>query len=116
MRCLVDECAGPAVAEWLRGLGHEVCSIYDESPGLDDTSILAKASDENRILITADKDFGEKVYRDRASHCGVVLLRLRDERAASKIDALRKLLNDFAGRLPDEFVVVTETQVRFARS
>ena len=72
MRFLVDECAGPAAASWLRGLGHDVYSIFDESPGLDDGSIIAQASAENRILITADKDFGDIVYRDQSSHCGVV--------------------------------------------
>jgi len=41
-------------------------------------------------------------------------LRLEDERATSKIDAVRRLLN-YADRLADHFVVVTETRVRFAR-
>jgi hypothetical protein len=31
MRFLVDECTGPAVAEWLRGQKHEVFSVYDEA-------------------------------------------------------------------------------------
>ena len=35
MRFLVDECIGPAVAEWLRRLKHEVFSVYDEARGLD---------------------------------------------------------------------------------
>jgi uncharacterized protein with PIN domain len=32
MRFLVDECTGPAVAKWLREQGHDVVSVYDESP------------------------------------------------------------------------------------
>ena len=35
MRFLVDECTGPAVAEWLRKQNHEVFSVYDEARGLD---------------------------------------------------------------------------------
>ena len=48
---------------------------------------LDKAYSENWVLITNDKDFGEKVYRERRSHHGIVLLRLQDERSVSKITA-----------------------------
>jgi predicted nuclease of predicted toxin-antitoxin system len=90
--------------------------VYDQARGLDDDAVLQKAVAENRILITNDKDFGEKVYRERRSHKGVVFLRLEDERAAVKIETLRRLLERYADRLPNNFVVVTETRVRFARA
>ncbi|RMD93201.1 MAG: hypothetical protein D6813_04480 [Calditrichaeota bacterium] len=64
MRFLVDECTGPAVAEWLRGQGYEVFSVYDEARGMDDEAIIQKAVAENWILITNDKDFEEKIYRE----------------------------------------------------
>jgi len=82
---------------------------------VEDDRIIQKAFDENWILITNDKDFGEKVYRQRFPHRGVVLLRLDDERTRSKIDALRSLLTHYADRIPESFVVVTETRVRFSR-
>jgi predicted nuclease of predicted toxin-antitoxin system len=116
MRFLVDECTGPAVAHWLRGQNHEVFSVYENARGMEDDEIIQKAFDEDWILVTNDKDFGEKVYRERHPHRGVVLLRLEDERANSKIDTIRRLLRDYAKRLPNHFVVVTETRVRFARS
>ena len=116
MRFLVDECTGPGVAEWLRGQRHEVFSVYDEARGMNDDDILQKAFAENWILITNDKDFGEKVYREQRSHHGIVLLRLEDERAVIKIETLDKLLGNYADQLPDKFVVVTETAVRFARA
>ena len=50
--------------------------------------ILRKASEENWILITNDKGFGERIYRERHPHRGVVLLRLDDERAANKTKTL----------------------------
>jgi predicted nuclease of predicted toxin-antitoxin system len=114
MRFLVDECTGPAVARWLRRQSHEVFSVYEDARGMADEDVLAKANAESRILITNDKDFGEMVFRERKQHRGVIFLRLHDERAASKIDALRKLLASYPDRLLDAFVVVTETQIRFA--
>jgi predicted nuclease of predicted toxin-antitoxin system len=115
MRFLVDECTGPAVAAWLRSQGHDVFSVFDEAPGMADEQIIGKAASERRILITNDKDFGEKVYRDGRVHAGVVLLRLTDERASSKTDVLRRLLHAYESRLPQGFTVVTEERVRFAR-
>lgn len=115
MRFLVDECTGPAVASWLRDQNHDVFSVYDEARGLDDDDIIQKAFDEEWILITNDKNFGDKVYRDGRLHHGVILLRLEDERSASKILVLSRLLKAFSDRIPDSFLVVTEKQVRFAK-
>ena len=114
MRFLVDECAGSKVAGWLRDESHEVFSVFDDARGMTDDDILEKALSENWILITADKDFGELVFRERRSHHGIVLLRLEDERAANKIEVLRKLLEGYAEKLPGHFVTVTETKVRIA--
>jgi predicted nuclease of predicted toxin-antitoxin system len=116
MRLLVDECTGPVVAQWLRNEGHTVFSIYDDARGLDDESILQKAFNEDWILITNDKDFGEKVYRENFLHRGIVFLRLDDERAKNKIDKLRQVFENFSDRLHDSFVVVTENKVRFGRN
>lgn len=115
MRFLVDECTGPSVARWLREQSHEVYSVYDDARGMPDDDILKKAHSENWILITNDKDFGDKVYRQKMPHNGVVLLRLQDERIAAKTAALRILLERYSDRLADAFVVVTETQIRFAQ-
>ena len=115
MRFLVDECSGPALAKWLRDeRGHEVFSVFDETPGADDDFLIRKAFSENWVLVTNDKDFGEKVFRERRPHRGVVFLRLDDERAANKINVLGRLLDGYGNRIVGCFVVVTETQVRFA--
>lgn len=114
MRFLVDECTGPAVARWLREKSHEVFSVYEEARGITDTEILEKAYSENWILITNDKDFGEKIVREKRPHCGVIFLRLKDERAGSKIEAIRKLLDLYGDRISNRFIVVAESQVRFA--
>jgi predicted nuclease of predicted toxin-antitoxin system len=115
MRFLVDECTGPVVARWLREQQHEVFSVYEEARGTDDDSIIQKAYEESWLLITNDKDFGEKIYRQRRPHRGVIFLRLQDERASIKIRILRRLLERFASQLVGRFVVVTENRIRFAR-
>ncbi|MBC2699315.1 MAG: DUF5615 family PIN-like protein [ANME-2 cluster archaeon] len=112
MRFLVDECTGLAVAQWLRLQNHDVVSVYDEIRGADDKEVIKKASEQNRILITNDKDFAELVFREKKQHKGVILLRLEDERAANKIAVLKHLLEKYEKSLPGDFIVVTETTVR----
>lgn len=113
MRFLVDECTGPAVARWLRDQGHEVYSVYEEASGASDDEILRRAYADNWIVITNDKDFGEQVFRKQQRHHGIILLRLQDERATSKINVISKLLAGHADQLVDAFAVVSETQIRF---
>jgi predicted nuclease of predicted toxin-antitoxin system len=114
MRFLVDECTGPKVAEWLRKKNYQVFSVYEEARGMNDENIIAKAFQENWILITNDKDFGEKVFKEGYPHRGIVFLRLEDERSKIKIETIRQLIKNYKDRLKNNFVVVSEKKVRFA--
>jgi predicted nuclease of predicted toxin-antitoxin system len=116
MRFLVDECTGTRLAEWLRKEGYEVFSVYEQARGSTDEDIIKKAFKENWILITNDKDFGEKVYREKYPHRGIIFMRLQDERSANKINVLQRLLSVYLREIPNSFVVVTETKVRFRHS
>jgi predicted nuclease of predicted toxin-antitoxin system len=116
MRFIVDECVGPMVARWLREQSHDVYSVYDESRGLEDEAVIRIAVKERRVLITNDKDFGDKVYREGSLHSGVVLLRLDDQSPEVKIAAIERLLLTYPNRVEGSFAVVTERQVRFGKA
>ena len=115
MRFIVDECTGPGVSKWLKAKGFEVCCVYKEMPGTTDEAIIRKAFHEHWIIITNDKDFGEKIFREGYEHHGVILLRLEDERTVTKIDVLEQFLNSYRNKIKDAFVTITEKIVRFAR-
>jgi len=112
MDFVVDESTGTAVAEFLRGLGHDVLNVVESMPQADDPDILARAAAEKRIVVTNDKDFGELVFRTRKSHGGVILLRLRDESAENRVRVLASVLERWADRLSGSFTVATEGKVR----
>lgn len=116
MKLFTDENIGLEVVAFLRKKGNDVHSITEISPGVSDATVLAKATSENRILITSDTDFGELVYHAGQRHTGVVLLRLDDERNANKIRVLNKLFARYAHELAGNFVVVGETGVRVRTS
>jgi len=110
MRFLVDECTGPAVARWLRAQGHQVFSVYEQARGMADEAVIRKAFTETWILVTNDKGFGEMIYREQQPHHGVVLLRLDDERATCKIEALQRLIEAHASRLADKLSTQSGTE------
>ncbi|HII94613.1 MAG TPA: DUF5615 family PIN-like protein [Candidatus Methanofastidiosum sp.] len=112
MKFIVDECTGPKVARWLRSLNHEVLSVHDEAKGADDETIIDKANRENFILITNDKDFGELIFKFNREHKGVILLRLKNERPENKIYVLSQLLESYSEKLANNFIVVTEKNVK----
>lgn len=116
MRFLVDECTGVLVGRWLKQQGYEVFSVYEQARGISDDQVLDKAYSENWILITNDKDFGEKIYRENLPHKGIVFLRLENERAANKIAVLEQILNGYKGQIANHFVVATEKQIRLGRA
>ena len=81
-------------------------------PQATDAEVLKCAVNENRIVVTNDKDFGEMIFRGRHSHCGVILLRLRDERGENKVRVLANVLAQIGDRLPHCYVVATEIGFR----
>jgi predicted nuclease of predicted toxin-antitoxin system len=115
MNFVVDECTGPTVADWLRREGHDVVSVFEDYRGIDDDAIIEMAHNRRSILVTNDKDFGEKVFREGKVHHGVILLRLADERPLAKIEALRRLLMKHGLELAGNFVVVSDRGVRIAK-
>ena len=108
----MDECAGPAVAQWLRISEHDVISIHPDFRGMDDQVILRWANSDNRILITSDKDYGELIFREGESHQGLILLRMANQTPGNKIEALRLLINSLSPLLEGNFTVVTDSKIR----
>lgn len=80
MRILADENVEQLVIERLRNDGHTVIAVSVESSGETDLPILARAVSENLLLLTADLDFGEYIFRDHqlAPAAGIVQYRLGD--------------------------------------
>lgn len=115
MDFIVDECTGTAVAEDLRAARHDVVVVAESMSQADDQTILNRAFDEKRILITNDKDFGELVFRKGFLHHGVLLLRLQDDSSANRVRVVKTVLGQYGELLKMNFLVATETQVRVRR-
>jgi len=62
--------------ERLRDDGHTVLYVLEMEPSISDDEVIRRANQEFALLLTADKDFGELVFRQRRIVYGVVLIRL----------------------------------------
>ena len=112
MKFLVDENLGSSVSKWLRQQGHDVQCIGTDFSGIDDTAVLNKAYQENRILITCDTDFGELVFKYQYAHSGIVLLRMVNMDFDKTLRFLVNVLDQYRDALPNNFVVASDSGIR----
>ena len=111
MRFLADENIPLYLVAALRRDGHDVVRVDARAPERNDEQVLARATADDRTLITMDTDFGELVFRVGVpADSGVILLRMVAPRSR-RIATLRAAIatrDDWHG----VFAVVTERRVR----
>ena len=112
MKFLVDECVGFAVTHWLCSQNHDALFVGSIMQGATDNDVLQKACNDNRILITCDKDFGNMIFRTGNKHYGIMLIRITRETLNNKIAALDPVIKKYSDQLLYNFVVITENAVR----
>lgn len=111
MRFLADESCDFAVVRGLRESGHDVQAIAEISPRAEDSDVIRIASEEARVLLTEDKDFGRLVHAGAPS-AGVVLFRFPGRARGTLKDEAARLVREYGARLPGRFVVLSPGRVR----
>jgi predicted nuclease of predicted toxin-antitoxin system len=115
MNFLADESVDRQVVERLRQDGHHVLYIAEVAPSIPDEAVLKQANTLEAVLITADKDFGELVYRQGRIHAGVILIRLAGSPPEVKAAIVAAAIHNHSTELPDAFSVVAHGTVRIRR-
>ncbi len=116
MNVVADEDVDSAVVHRLRDDGHEVIYVAELSPSVTDDDVLGQANGRGALLITADKDFGELVFRRRLVHSGVLLLRLAGLTNPTKAEIVAEVCRERGAELLGAFSVVSPGQIRIRRA
>ena len=115
MRFLADENVDRLIVERLRKDGHEVLYVLEMEPGISDDEVLQRANQESALLLTADKDFGELVFRLGRIASGVVLIRLAGLSPQHKAEVVGIAVQERSDKLARNFTVITPGAVRIRR-
>jgi predicted nuclease of predicted toxin-antitoxin system len=112
MLLVADEGVDRGIVERFRLDGHEVLYVADMAPGIPDTAVLQETGQQDGVLVTADKDFGELVFRQGRAASGVVLLRLAGLSARTKADVCSEAFRTYAAEIRGAFTVISPGAVR----
>jgi len=116
VRLVADENIEKEIVDRLRAEGHDVVFIAEAAPGIHDGAVLDRSLEAGRILLTADKDFGELVFRQRLAHSGILLVRLDGVGSEIKARLVAATLHAHGDELSLSFAVLSERALRFRRS
>jgi predicted nuclease of predicted toxin-antitoxin system len=116
MNLLADESVDKPIVDRLRQDGHAVTYMAELLPGATDDVVLQQANSQNALLLTADKDFGELVFRQRRVHSGVVLIRMPGLSTTLKTDLVAATIRSRAAEIPGAFTVISPAMVRIRRT
>ena len=116
MKFLLDACASSrSIYLTLTRLGHDVISAFEIDPSAADEELLALATEEHRILITEDKNFGELVFVRRLPH--PCIIRFIDMPVTEKVAAMLELLQHHGDDMnAGAIIVVTRSRIRIRHS
>ena len=112
LKFILDMGVGNKVGQYLASQGYDALLISTINPSMSDSDILAIAENENRMVITMDKDFGELVYHSERKHAGVLLLRLEDATGEEKVEVMQFIMENFEDRLQNKFFVFKNGRLR----
>src|SRR3989304_1591512 len=99
VRFLADECCDFAVVRALRAAGYDVYAVGEVTQRSDDAEIMAQATQENRILLTEDKDFGWLVFVSGKESAGVILMRFPGNAREALAETVRELVLHYSQKL-----------------
>jgi len=109
---LADESCDFSVVRALRAAGYDVLAVSELTSRSVDRELIAQAVEEQRILLTEDKDFGWLVYVSQVDSNGVILIRYPGHARHNLAQAVTTLINNQAEQLVGAFTVIEPGYIR----
>lgn len=91
-------------------MGFDTVSVIEIMRGARDIDVIQKAKEENRVIITNDRDFGWLAVTYKPP--GVILLRLRKETMENKIKMIHHIIKKHRDSVYGNIIIATEEKIR----
>ena len=115
MKFVADEGVERQIVDGLRNDGHSVWYVAEETPSVSDDFVLSVAHEQNALLMTADTDFGELIYRLGRTATGVVLLRLAGLSTFGKVTRVVNAIKSHGDEMKNAFTVISLRLIRIRK-
>jgi predicted nuclease of predicted toxin-antitoxin system len=110
-----ENCPLPSI-RLLRQADHDTASVTEDSPGIEDAEVLARAADEQRMVLTFDRDYDELIYRLRLRFPkGLIYLGFRPHTPEEPALLLLNLLQTEELQFEERFTAMERDQIRQRR-
>ena len=96
----------------LRKNGYILISIAEDYPGIPDRQVIRIAQENDGILITEDKDFGELVFAYGFKNLSVIFLRYDQPEYHQIEDVLLKCVKKYMDSSVNKFITITKSKIR----
>lgn len=108
MKLLLDTCVWGGAQRQLQEGGHDVvwAGEWENDPG--DQEILKYAHEHGRVLVTLDKDFGERAIVFGETHSGII--RLVGIAAREQATYCLSVLKKYGGKLTNGAIVTVDSR------
>ena len=112
IKFLADVNVEKPLVDYLLKQGYDIKWIPDYNSEMPDEDLLQLANQEERILVTNDKDFGDLIFLQRKLSVGTILFRVKGQKSQEKIKLIKKLLMGYRDKILNHYIVITKAKIR----
>ncbi|NPV02549.1 MAG: DUF5615 family PIN-like protein [Brevinematales bacterium] len=113
MKYLANENIPFASIVFLRRNGIDIQSVKEINRGITDFQVMQISAEENRIILTFDKDYGEIIHKNNVKFTvGIVLFRFIPHNPDETGEIFLKIVRESTIELEKKFTVIERDRLR----